>query len=858
MRKRNLLTSLFVLLNAVAFARPVNVEDARKAGFNFLVKHGTAGLAEQKDLKLVATQFEYFYSFSGDNCFVLISADDAVPPVLGYSTDQNFSATNLPSNIEGFLNNYEKQITYFLTHNIAQAAGVAAEWHNLLINRFPVEKTTKTTTISPLVPTSWNQSPNYNDLCPYDASACSGCNFHSPTGCVATAMAQIMYYWKWPGHGTGSNSYYSSYGLLSADFGSTNYNWGAMSPSAAGPYVDTLMYDAGVSVNMGYGSSESGAYVVGGAPSSQAAFLNNFCYSAAIGSIDRSSSDAVFLATIEGELDAGRPVIYTGFGPVGGHAWVVDGYDASDNFHCNFGWGGLDNGYYYMDNIVPGPISNGSFNDGQQVLIGISPEAPDVSFTADNYLICQGNSTSLHTVYPGGDFSSSNTAIATVSSTGLVTGVSAGTVAITYSTATTCGARYAIQNITVVDPSLPVIQKVVGLPHLSNQASIISDNAGNLIFASKDSAKIFRYNLSSGTLTTVAGTGIAGFSGDGGPAVDAQLSGPIGIAMDNTGNLFIADLLNQRIRMVTPAGVISTVAGNGTLGYNGDGIAATSAELSNPGYVAVDNHSNLYISDMNNQRVRAVYLPTGVINTVAGTGTSGYNSDGIAASSAQLNYPEDIKIDKNGNLIIADYYNHRLRSVNPSGIISSICTGLTDNPQYLALDTTGNIMVVGASGLYVQKVNSVGAVSGVAGTASGATGDGGAATAAYFKARGLTVDNANNIYLLDRNSNEIRVVAIPPAGFCTGTTATTELNNPEYKFRLYPNPGNGTFTVDVPETNYTITVFDCFGRLINTEIIDGTTSNQKHLTDLGRVAAGNYLVRVVAKNNVYVEKLEVR
>ncbi len=854
MKMRNLIACLFVLFNTAASGKHVIVEDAQKAGYNFLAKHGKVNLTNQNELKLVTTGFVNFYAFSGDKCFVLVAADDAVHPILGYSNDQFFEVANMPSNIEGFLGNYEKQISYFLDHNLTPAAGVANEWHSLMTNRFSAQKTTKTTSVSPLVPTSWNQSPNYNDLCPYDASACSGCNFHSPTGCVATAMAQVMYYWKWPGHGTGSNSYYSSYGELSADFGSTTYNWGAMSPTSAGPYVDTLMYQAGVSVNMGYGSSESGAWVVGGAPSSQAAFLANFCYSSSIGSIDRSVSDADFLSAIEGELDAGRPVIYTGFGPVGGHAWVVDGYDASNNFHCNFGWGGADNGYYYMDNIAPGP----TFNDGQQVLIGITPDAPDVSFTADNYLICQGNSTTLHSDFSGGAFSSSNTSIATVSSTGVVTGVSAGTTAITYSTNTTCGARYAIQNITIVDPALPVIEKVVGFPHLSNQAGMIADNAGNLIYANKDSAKIYQYNLSSGTVTTVAGNGVPGFSGDGGPAVNAQLNGPVGIALDNSGNLYIADLLNQRVRVVSPTGTINTVAGNGTLGYNGDGIAATTAQLSNPGYVAIDNHSNLYISDLNNQRIRAVYLPTGIISTFAGTGTNGYNSDGIAATAAQLNYPQDIKIDRSGNLIIADYYNNRLRSVNPAGIISSVCTGLTDYPQYIALDTSGNIMVVGASGLYVKKVNSLGSVSGFAGAASGPTGDGGAATSAYFKARGLAADNADNIYLLDRNSNEIRVIAIPPAGFCSGTTAVAGLPQEINKFRVYPNPGNGTFTIEVPETNYSITVFDCFGRLVSTENSNtGNISQIQHI-DLGHVAAGTYLVRVVAKGNVYLEKLEVR
>ena len=857
MKKRNFITGLFVLSSIMAFAKQVKVEDAQKIGFNFLVKHGISSLSNPNELKLVITQFVNLYAFSGDKCFVLISADDVAIPVLGYSTDQIFEAQNIPSNIEGVLSNYNKQIAYLLANNLT-SAGAATEWHNLKNNVFSAAKTTKTTSVSPLVPTNWNQAPLYNDLCPYDASAVN-CNYHSPTGCVATAMAQIMYYWKWPGHGTGSNSYYSDYGMLSADFGATNYIWSAMSPNAAGPYVDTLMYDAGVSVNMGYGTNESGAYVVGGGSSSQAALPNNFCYNAStIGSIDRSVSDAVFISTIEAEMDASRPVIYTGFGAVGGHAWVVDGYDASDYFHCNFGWGGSDNGFYYMDIMVPGPTSNGTFNDGQVVLIGITPDAPDVSFTAAAYLICQGNTTSLTATVAGGVYSSNNPSIATVSSTGIVTGVSAGTVTITYGTTNSCGFRYNTRNIIVVDPTLPVIEKVAGLTHLSQQAGLIADNAGNLIYASKDSAKIYKYNLSTGAITTVAGNGVAGFSGDGGPAINAQLSGPVGVALDATGNLYIADLLNHRVRIVSPTGIINTVAGNGTSGYNGDGIQATAAQLTNPGYVALDSHNNLYISDMNNQRIRQVNLASGIISTFAGNGTSGYNGDGISASTAQINYPGDIKIDRNGNLVIADYYNNRIRSVSPAGVITSICTGLTDYPQYLAQDTSGNFMVVGASGLYIKHVSTAGAVTSFAGAGSGAIGDGGAATAAFFKARGLTVDNSDNVYILDRNSNEIRKVSIPSSGFCSGTTATASVIEETNKFKLYPNPSSGTFSLIVPESTYTVNVFDCFGRLVTTKVIDGGNANQKMDMDLGHIANGTYLVRVVAKGNVYLEKLEVR
>jgi trimeric autotransporter adhesin len=159
-------------------------------------------------------------------------------------------------------------------------------------------------------------------------------------------------------------------------------------------------------------------------------------------------------------------------------------------------------------------------------------------------------------------------------------------------------------------------------------------------------------------INTVAGNGIQGYSGDGGPATSAKLAAPTGVAIDSAGNLFIADFDNSRIRKITPDGVISTVAGNGTLGYSGDGSQATSAKLDTPEGVAVDSAGNLFIADTYNNRIRMV-TPGGVINTVAGNGTLGYSGDGGQATSAKLDYPAGVAVDSAGNLFIADNYNHR-------------------------------------------------------------------------------------------------------------------------------------------------------------------------------------------------------
>jgi hypothetical protein len=174
-----------------------------------------------------------------------------------------------------------------------------------------------------------------------------------------------------------------------------------------------------------------------------------------------------------------------------------------------------------------------------------------------------------------------------------------------------------------------------------------------------------------GTITTVAGNEGYGFSGDGGPAVEAQLSYPYGVTVDSLGNIYIADIGNQRIRKVTPDGTISTVAGNGEQGFSGDGGPAVEAQLSDPHGVTVDSLGNIYIADIGNQRIRKV-TPGGTISTVAGNGGFGFSGDGGPAVAARLRHPYDVAVDSLGNIYIADYYNHRIRKVTPDGTINTV------------------------------------------------------------------------------------------------------------------------------------------------------------------------------------------
>ena len=276
------------------------------------------------------------------------------------------------------------------------------------------------------------------------------------------------------------------------------------------------------------------------------------------------------------------------------------------------------------------------------------------------------------------------------------------------------------------------------------------------------------------TIRTVAGNGANGYAGDGGAATDAQLFDPWGLAVDGSGNLYIADQLNNRLRKVAPDGTITTLAGTGTSGYTGDGSAATSAKLYHPCGVALDSAGNLYIADTANHVVRKV-ATGGTITTVAGSGTAGFAGDGAAATSAQLNTPIGLAVDAAGNLYIADSGNLRIRKVAAGGTITTVAgngfsgrsgdggaatSASLGNPQGVAVDAAGNLFIADTFNNVIRKVASDGAITTVAGNgAYGYSGDGDAATSAALSyPKTVLVDAAGNLYIVDSFNSRIRLV----------------------------------------------------------------------------------------------------
>lgn len=277
-----------------------------------------------------------------------------------------------------------------------------------------------------------------------------------------------------------------------------------------------------------------------------------------------------------------------------------------------------------------------------------------------------------------------------------------------------------------------------------------------------------------GDISTFAGNGTSASSGDGGAATSASLISPIGVAYAPNGDVYVADYSANRIRKISPAGVISAVAGTGSAGFSGDGGQATAAQLDAPRDVAVDSAGNVFLTDSGNSRIRKINT-SGVISTYAGTGTAGLSGDGGPATAAQLSSPRGVDLDSSGNLYFADY-NNTVRKIAPNGTITRVAgTGVAGSsgdggqatsatlsqPVDVVIDSAGNLYVSAFAGNRIRKVNTAGVMSTIAGTGSStSSGDGGAATAAGLdQPAGLDVDANDNLYVSEYDGNVIRKIS---------------------------------------------------------------------------------------------------
>lgn len=397
MKQKLLLFVLLFIFGFTTFANQIDENTAKIVGQNFLTKKtNSLKLKNATNFQLVfksnsenGNQFSliqpttFFYVFNVNNSgFVIVSGDDKVTPILGYSDQGVFDPNNIPQNVAKWFEGYKKEIISIIEQNIQPTNEIKSEWQSLISGNGNNSSSKTLLSINPLIQTMWNQSPYYNSSCPSE----------SVTGCVATAMAQIMKYWNYPATGTGFHSYnHSTYGTLSANFGSTSYQWSSMPNyiNSSNNAVATLMYQVGVSVDMNYSPQSSGAYVISAQSPvtncAEYALKTYFGYKNSLQGVQRSNyTQTQWLNLLEQELDASRPIIYAGFGDGGGHCFVADGYDNNDYIHFNWGWGGQADGYFEINALNPNDLGtgggSGGYNSGQQAIIGIEPSVGNQTY----------------------------------------------------------------------------------------------------------------------------------------------------------------------------------------------------------------------------------------------------------------------------------------------------------------------------------------------------------------------------------------------------------------------------------------------------------------------------------------------
>ena len=395
MKKMVSFLAALLLLAGSVIAKPVDVTTARRVATHFWNAHRDAGVAAvSTPLVQLTSPFDGFYIFAnGKQGFVIVAADDCVEPILGYSFTSP-ATENINPEVRYWLSTYQQQIEVLRGEQYQAPAEVEQMWRQYDAEEAQDADPIPLTAVSPLLTTTWNQSPYYNALCPMDPAHSS----RSVTGCVATATAQVMKYWNWPAQGNSAHAYvHDNIGLISAHFGSTVYDWGNMpnalngtSSAAQVKAVATLMRHVGVALEMDYSASSSGAvtYYVGQILPYYFGYRsdNVFHYR-------DDESDAVWTNNITGELDALRPVIYAGSDTSGGHCFVCDGYNNNNQFHFNWGWGGYYDGYYSLSNLAPssggtGTNASSTFNLNQRIFTGIRP---DTSYVPDPYYLPDPN-----------------------------------------------------------------------------------------------------------------------------------------------------------------------------------------------------------------------------------------------------------------------------------------------------------------------------------------------------------------------------------------------------------------------------------------------------------------------------------
>ena len=393
MKKRILLWIAMIFAGCFSHAGQVPVHIAQKAAAGFFTAHypgpglkagATASITET--IVYSREGFILYYIFNMlPGGWIAISADDGAWPVIGYSFEGSYTGKNFPPQFTAWMKQYQLALLDLAKHPAKPSREAAEAWNSLLDDNYPARHLQKPlSSVAPLISSNWDQGMYYDGMCPADPAGPGG---HTWAGCVPTAMGQIMYYYRWPRTGTGSYSYTDAkYGLQSADFGATTYNWENM-PDALTRQNDAvaqLLYHLGVSCDLVYGASGSGMYNHKAAYS----FRTYFKYSPQTQYLFRDSTSLRWDSILVAHLNRSMPLYYAGWSVpnIDGHAFVCDGYQDTTYFHFNWGWSASYNGYYYTNNLTPG---GNNFRLAQEIIMNCFPDTINYTYPVG----CQGSLT---------------------------------------------------------------------------------------------------------------------------------------------------------------------------------------------------------------------------------------------------------------------------------------------------------------------------------------------------------------------------------------------------------------------------------------------------------------------------------
>jgi hypothetical protein len=398
---------------------------------------------------------------------------------------------------------------------------------------------------------------------------------------------------------------------------------------------------------------------------------------------------------------------------------------------------------------------------------------------------------------------------------------------------------------------------------ITDPGGCVFDKYGNFYVVSGYGGNRIRKINNVGIIVTVAGTGVGGYAGDGGQATAAELNLPEDIIVDTLGNIYFSETTNNAIRKVEAlTGIITTICGRGTVGSTGDGGPATAAYLDDPNGLCFDKFGNLYIADLENNRVRKINT-SGVITNFAGNGIYGFSGDGGPATSAQLWVPWNVTADDTGNIYISDRGNFRIRKVNTAGVISTFAGDGSDaftgdgipatnaqfSPDFIRMDTSNKLYIgdnINNRVLMIDHSSIIHNVAGDGGSLSGIEGDGGPATAAViYYPTGLAFDACGNLYIGDVDNNRVRKVSINSSCSIDSLDSVATLSvcniNVSAGMMIYPNPATDEITIEARKAISKITISNMMGQVVYEQ--ECKTKNLD--LNIGNLPNGIYFVGVV-------------